>query len=437
MIRSVFAKIFLWFLVAMLSSIAALFVTQWVLSSSVRQDDPFVRTMRLQAELLRRGYESGGKAELAKLSAQLDEIFPGKRHLVDLKGQDLLTGEDKSQLVAKAVAPGLFPRFTRPPAVGLPIGDGKYRYLIEVSGRAPSLWSTIPYSLWILLFVGVLWYPFTKYLIAPVQQLRETVDRFGRGDLTVRTGSTRADEFGQVSRAFDQMAERIETLLTAERRLLQDVSHELRTPLSRLGFAIELARTSNDREASLARIRKEVDRLSALVGQLLQVTRAEGDPGSRELEEISLNGLLAEVAEDAAWEAEIRQVRIACRVTEQVTEQVSVLGDGELLRRAVENVVRNAIRYAPGNSTVEVTLDRDRGHAFIRVRDQGPGVAEQHLTEIFKPFFREDVSRTGSTGGVGLGLAIVSRAVNLHHGAVRAQNTQPGLMVEIELPAAA
>ncbi|MCX6597761.1 MAG: ATP-binding protein, partial [Acidobacteria bacterium] len=214
---------------------------------------------------------------------------------------------------------------------------------------------------------------------------------------------------------------------------LQDVSHELRTPLSRLGFAIELARTSTDREASLARIRKEVDRLSALVGQLLQVTRAEGDPGSRELEEISLDALLAEVAEDAAWEAEIRHVRITCRVA----EAVHVLGDTELLRRAVENVVRNAIRYAPDNSTVELTLARDQGRAVIRVRDQGPGVAEQHLTEIFKPFFREDISRTGSTGGVGLGLAIVSRAINLHHGTVRAENAQPGLMIEIELPAAA
>lgn len=433
MIRSVFAKIFLWFLVAMLSSIAALFVTQWVLSSTVRQDDPFVRTLRLQAELLRRGYESGGKAELVKLSGQLDGIFPGKRYFIDRQGLDLLTGDDKSQLAAKAVVPSMFPRFSRPPAVGLSVGDGKYRYLIEMTGRVPSLWSTIPYSLWILLFVGVLWYPFTKYLIAPVQQLRATVDRFGRGDLTVRTGSTRADEFGQVSRAFDQMADRIETLLTAERRLLQDVSHELRTPLSRLGFAIELARTSADREASLARIRKEVDRLSALVGQLLQVTRAEGDPGSRDMEDISLDGLLAEVAEDAAWEAEIRQVRISCRVA----EPVHVLGDTELLRRAVENVVRNAIRYAPDNSTVEVTLARDHGHAVIRVRDQGPGVAEQHLTEIFKPFFREDVSRTGATGGVGLGLAIVSRAINLHHGTVRAENAQPGLMVEIELPAAA
>ncbi len=433
MIRSVFAKIFLWFLVAMVSSIAALVATQWVVSSSVRQDDPFVRTLRLQAELLRRGYEAGGQAELVKLASQIDGIFPGKRYFVDRQGRDLLTGEDRSQLAAKAQPPSMFPRFPRPAAVGLIVGDGKYQYLIELGSRPPSLWGTIPSSLWILLFVGALWYPFTKYLIAPVQQLRATLERFGRGDLTVRTGSTRADEFGQVSRAFDQMADRIETLLTAERRLLQDVSHELRTPLSRLGFAVELARTSPDREASLARIRKEVDRLSALVGQLLQVTRAEGDPGSRELEEISLDGLLAEVAEDAAWEAEIRHVRITCRVT----EPVSVLGDGELLRRALENVVRNAIRYAPDNSTVEVTLDRDHGHAFIRVRDQGPGVAEQHLKEIFKPFFREDVSRTGSTGGVGLGLAIVSRAVNLHHGAVRAQNTQPGLMVEIELPAAA
>jgi two-component system sensor histidine kinase CpxA len=207
----------------------------------------------------------------------------------------------------------------------------------------------------------------------------------------------------------------------------------LRTPLSRLGFAIELARKAPDRDAALDRIRKEVDRLNSLVNQLLQVTRAEGDPAAREMEPVPLDELLREVAEDTAWEAELRKVRIVARIGEHAT----VRGDRELLRRAIENVVRNALRYAPENSTVEIGLESSKDSARIRVRDEGPGVAEENLEQIFQPFFREDSSRNAATGGVGLGLAITYRAIHLHHGQVRARNAAPGLMVEIELPVAA
>jgi two-component system sensor histidine kinase CpxA len=255
------------------------------------------------------------------------------------------------------------------------------------------------------------------------------VERFGRGDLTARANFTRGDEIGQMSRAFDQMGERIETLLTAERRLLRDISHELRSPLARLSFAAELLRTADDREAAAARIRKEIARLTVLVGSLLDMTRAEGDPESRKFEPVGLAGLLEGIAHDCRIEAEARH----CRV-DLAASPIEITGDPELLRRAIENVVRNAIRYAPEQSAIEINATAQRSSAVVTVRDRGPGVPEDSLARIFTPFYRVDQSRDSSTGGVGLGLAIASRAISLHHGRITAANEQPGLRVTIELP---
>jgi two-component system sensor histidine kinase CpxA len=267
-------------------------------------------------------------------------------------------------------------------------------------------------------------------IASPLRALARTVDRFGAGDLAVRANSKRKDEIGELSRVFDRMAERISTLLTAERRLLQDVSHELRTPLARLSFAAELARTAEDRDAAALRLKKEIERLTSLVGALLEVTTAEGDPSSTAPERLSLDDLLMEVVEDCRVEADGRGCTIALRAG----TPVAVLGDRELLRRAIENVLRNSIRYAPPDTAVEVDLEIGPTAATISVRDYGPGVPEDALPKIFQPFFRVDDSRDSATGGMGLGLTIALRAVSLHHGRLRAENAHPGLCIAIELP---
>jgi signal transduction histidine kinase len=431
--RSTYTRILLWMFGTLLISIIAFAAISWVMSRTIRRDDPMSRSLTLQLDMMRRAYESGGVESLVRQMEQVEEFFPGQRFLTDGSGRDLITGEDRSDQIRHAPRPGIFPRFLSPgQAIVYPSADFRYYYIIRTPWR-PSMWTVLPYFLWILLAIAVLAWVFTRNLVRPLRALRDTLDRFGKGDLSARTNSRRRDEFGELSRTFDDMAARIETLLTAERRLLQDVSHELRTPLSRLGFAIELARRAPDRDASLDRIRKEVERLNQLVGQLLEVTRAEGDPGSRTLELFSLDGLLGEIAADAGWEAELRHVRILTRID----TRLAVRGDRELLRRAIENVLRNAIRYAPESSTIRIHLDANEQGAAIRVQDEGPGVAEENLHQIFQPFFREDSSRNGATGGLGLGLAIACRAIHLHHGKVRAANTKPGLMVEIELPVAA
>jgi two-component system, OmpR family, sensor histidine kinase CpxA len=192
-----------------------------------------------------------------------------------------------------------------------------------------------------------------------------------------------------------------------------------------MSFAAELARTAEDREAAVARLKKEIDRLTALVGSLLQATRVEGEPASLNQETIRMDELLREVVEDGRVEAEAR----GCGLVLDAPE-TTVTGDRELLRRAIENVLRNAVRYTPEKSTVEVKLENRR----VSVRDYGPGVPEEALTRIFQPFYRVDDSRTQSTGGAGLGLAIAQRAVDLHRGRVWAENANPGLRVWMELP---
>jgi signal transduction histidine kinase len=257
------------------------------------------------------------------------------------------------------------------------------------------------------------------------------VERFGRGDLGIRFQLSRQDEIGELARAFNLMADQITTLLSAERRLLQDVSHELRSPLARLGFAVELAKTNSDREAALARIRKEADRLNHLVDELLQLTRAESDPTARNLEAVELGELLRDLVADCAIEAEVR----GCRLVLRISEKAFVTADRELLRRACDNVLRNAIRHAPAESAVEIVVSVSDSLATVSVRDHGPGVPPDALGEIFKPFYRVENDRDRSSGGVGLGLAIASRAVALHQGRMTARNANPGLILDIELPA--
>jgi two-component system sensor histidine kinase CpxA len=172
--------------------------------------------------------------------------------------------------------------------------------------------------------------------------------------------------------------------------------------------------------------------LNALVGQLLQVTRAEGDPNSLRRDPVRLDELLQQLVDDSAIEASAR----GCRLHYGSRAPVTVEGDSELLRRAMENVIRNAIRYSPADAGVEIALAR-RGHtAVVAVRDYGPGVPEEALTRLFDAFYRVETSRASSSGGIGLGLSIARRAIELHKGGIRARNAQPGLEVEIELPVA-
>lgn len=430
--RSIHAKILFWLLGTLVVSLIGFGVTTWVLTASHPPPlDLLHKLQRFQLEGGREAYEKGGQEALAAYMQRLDRIFETEHYLVDESGRDMVDGTDRSELVESAARPPFFPPLNSGPvAMATPPAPGP-RLVVALRPRfRPG--NFLPYYLWILPVVAGLGYALSLHLARPLRGLRHAVERFGRGELATRINSTRRDELGEVARAFDQMAERIETLMVAERRLLQDVSHELRSPLARLALAVRLARTSDDPDAAFKRIHREVDRLSALVDELLQLTTAEGDPQSRTEEPVRLAELLEDLVNDCSLEADGK----GCRLELQTDSDVVVTGDRRLLHRAGENVLRNAIRHAPESTAVEVGLSRANGHATIAIRDHGPGVPDAALQSIFDPFFRVDTDRSRSSGGVGLGLAITRRAVSLHGGEVSASNAHPGLLVTITLPTA-
>jgi len=436
--NSLFAKILAWFWCTLaITLVGSAFISAITMNRSESdQRAPAARLVKFQLEEARTAYETGGRSELQAFLDTLSRIYDAHGILTDEKGRDVLTGEDRSVLVRRGRlgAPGVaLYRF-------FPIGDamlaraaddGRYWFFFIVPRTSLAPWFLTPEHLFYLAAAVLLCYWLAWHLTSPVRALQRAVERFGSGDLSARVGSTRRDELGQLARTFDRMAGRIETLLTAERRLLLDISHELRSPLARLGVAVELARTGENLDSTLNRIQKESDRLNSLVGQLLQVTRAEGDPNSLRREPLRLDELVQQLVDDAAIEAAAR----GCRLQYQVHEPVTVAGDAELLRRAVENVIRNAIRYSPRDAAIEIAVARRNGTAEVNVRDYGPGVPEEALPRLFDAFYRVEKDRDRSSGGIGLGLSIARRAVELHQGTIRARNAHPGLEVEVELPA--
>jgi two-component system OmpR family sensor kinase len=243
----------------------------------------------------------------------------------------------------------------------------------------------------------------------------------------------RRDEIADLGEEFDEMARQLQKLVEAQRRLLHDVSHELRSPLARLQAAIGLVRQDPRRlEASLERIEREVVRLDELVGEVLALARMEGAKPATSEETVDLAELVAGVADDARFEAQAAKRDMAL----ELSNPVLVRGKADLLQRAVENVIRNAVKYTAEGSTVEVKLSAHGNRARLVVRDHGPGVAPGEAERIFEPFYRS--GRNASVEGFGLGLAIAQAAIAAHHGSIRAENAEGGgLRVEIELALAA
>jgi two-component system sensor histidine kinase CpxA len=299
----------------------------------------------------------------------------------------------------------------------------------------------VPLRLLVVLAVsGLICYVLARYLTAPILQLGTAARQLADGDLSARVGprlGQRTDEISVLARDFDRMAEWIETLVVSQRTLLRDISHELRSPLARLNVALELCRRGNAEEItkSLNRIEKESGRLNEMVGQLLTLNRVEAGISGLGKKRIDLATLIVEIVADADFEAK----GLNRGVQATVTEACIVEGDEDLLRRAIENVARNALHYTPEGTCVEVSL-RCR-HAseglqgVIAVRDHGAGVPEAALSHLFQPFYRVDSGRQRETGGTGLGLAITETAIRRHGGVILATNAGGGLNVEITLPA--
>ncbi len=326
--------------------------------------------------------------------------------------------------------------------------DGLHRYTLVLSPPpGPRLFLgprglPIPGLIIAVISSGLVCYLLAWFLTMPVVRLRAATRQLAAGDLTARAGAPNAgrrDEVAGLMRDFDTMAERLEGLVKAQSRLLNDISHELRSPLARLNVALGLARQRSNPEsaAMLDRIELEAGRLNELIGRLLTLARLED--GEQHVPATPV--LAGRSGAQCGRRCGVRSAGagVATYAAKFLAGSWAVRGDASLLHSAIENVVRNAIRYTREGTTVEIHLEKTEGttgaEAVVRVTDCGSGVPADALEKLFQPFYRLDDARGRQTGGVGLGLAITERAVRFHGGRVAATNrAEGGLMVEIHLP---
>ena len=450
--RTLYIKIFVWFWI-----VTAVVTLGNLASTILTGPDPRERfisgRLKVIGATVGEKIEREGKSSATGYLESIEKLMNTHVYIFDQQGHQAAGTEAPDDVVKVAADPSSYRQaFFHPPgppefvieSVASP--DGQPYMVVAKLRRTSSLRFFFEPRLQAreliagLIIAGLLCYWLARYLSTPIVKLRAATKQLAGGDLTARVGTSfgkRRDELADLGRDFDVMAGRIQSLMVSQQRLLNDISHELRSPLARLGVALELARQGDPVETrwALDRIELESERLNQMVGQVLTLARLENEGGERQRIRVNLTELVADISTDADFEAQgsNRSVKVI------ETEYISGNGNPELLRSAIENVVRNALLYTSEGSEVEISIRKTTPegipHALITVRDHGAGVPEVALTNIFRPFYRVGDARDRGSGGTGLGLSITQRAVHLHGGTVEARNAPGGgLIVEILLP---
>ncbi|KUR77463.1 ATP-binding protein [Novosphingobium sp. Fuku2-ISO-50] len=424
-----FGKILLAFLLTYL----AITQTVWLVYALGDKRDPpeMVMAREIGPSALEAGAQALARGGAPAFTEALTHLSPLMRgHLGAYRTAPLAPPMGQAMLTRQAIAP-----------------DGQVwhlRFTYRRDGMASLAMHTPPEVLLLGLIAGLIFSAaLAWYLLLPINHMRFAFAQLAQGALSTRLSpriGKRRDEIADLGRDFDQMAQRLENLVADRDRLLHDVSHELRSPLARIQLSIALARQSPERIGpAMDRMEIEIARIDAMVGELLILARAEHDQAAGE-DYFDVAGVAASVVEDARYEAQVKAVTIALTGVEADQEWPLVRGNSELVRRALENVLRNALRYSPqgGRLEVEVTFGASARLFRIRVCDQGPGVSAHLLTTMFEPFVRgEGTTDEAGSLGAGLGLAIASRAIAAHGGRISASNRRDsGLRIDIEIPAA-
>jgi two-component system sensor histidine kinase CpxA len=457
--RSLFLKIFLWFWLVQVIIGGVLFAVSNVFRpqpSSRQWHSTLGYAIQRNADSALAAYEKGGTKTLNTVLMRAGKQAHVSAYFFDANGKSLGAKAPTGEVIelAKKVAAqehsaafeneGLTAKMVR-------ASNGKKFVMVwqlERKSRGPFDFLLISNAraaarlLALLLISGIVCYGLAMYLTSPAIKLRRATRQLADGDLSARVAAKmgrRRDELADLGRDFDQMAERIESLMLSERRLLGDISHELRSPLARMNVALDLIEenVNQDGREYLQRIRREANRLNEMIGQLLELSRLESGTAKVQDTSIDLPQLLEGIVADAEFEAASldRHVRLVH------ADDCQTSGAPELLRSAIENVVRNAVRYTAKKTTVEIELRKIPAETAvspqcqIAVRDFGAGVPMESLSHLFHPFYRITDARDRQSGGTGLGLAISERAIRFHGGNINATNApEGGLRVEITLP---
>jgi two-component system sensor histidine kinase CpxA len=447
--RNLYLRFFLSFWSAMLLVLTfTIFGVNWI------DSEHYEKQRERQDELARQasGVLAGGGVDALRswLVDELPMIFPDRMYVLDEHSHDLL---DRSVPEPVLVSLGKRPYPNAPNAaagknqrgpdymlLSQLVGANNDRYALSFirdrGGRFGFLKTISAVALiGTLLAATFVCFLLARFLSAPIQHLRAATRSIASGNLSVHVKGAvgkRRDELAMLAVDFDAMAARLRTLLEARQQLLRDVSHELRSPLARLQIALGLARRPGaNLTQEFDRIEQEAQRLDEMIGEILSLSRLDDPTPQVATESVSIEELLEVVCENARVEGDARGIRVAL----EAAEGMQVIGDRELLYRAVENVVRNAVRYSPSLGLVTVKASLSGQAVLIRVQDQGPGVPVALLQRIFEPFFRVSDARDRDSGGNGIGLAITARVVALQGGTVQAANDPDGgLIMEIRLP---
>jgi len=283
----------------------------------------------------------------------------------------------------------------------------------------------------IIIFIGSWW--LARSVAKPVNILRQASEQVAEGKLNIRVSpliGARKDELGQLGRAFDNMASKIESLLSGQRQLFRDISHDIRTPLTRQMLAIELAKDTSDPTQLLIKIEQQNQVIEDLVNNLLSLMQLE-DSQRITFELVNLENIINSVVNAA--EITTQNKKIIVNVS--IHGSLQIFGDPALLTRALDNLLVNAINYSPENSTIAINAFIKDKHVQVDLQDQGPGIPEQDLEHILSAFYKVDKSRTKKHGGYGLGLAITDKIIQQHDGEVLLENVSPqGLRVSLKIP---
>jgi signal transduction histidine kinase len=441
-----FWKIFVSFMIAMTATlVGAVYVSFQLASQAFDQTNVEGRESIIQevAEALARG----GERELKSWLFNHPRPAPGTVLLVTNERGDELLGRAMPRELARLLRfrpggrrpdapPNLRPMQLTPRLIGP--NNEEYRLIFSqapVTVLGMLMWPGTQVAVLsiAILATAVMSVLLARYLSSPIVRLQKASRSLAAGNLDTRVGAPftqRADEVGTLARDFDAMAERVQALVTAKETLLRDVSHELRSPLARIRMALALAqrRAGEEAQPNLDRIEREAERLDALVGQVMTLTRLRTTAAPRG-ELVRFDTLIGEVVDDARYEHPDAKLEFA------PTREVTLYGEAEGLKSAIENVVRNALIYGDRSRPITVELSVDTATATVRVLDQGPGVPETELARIFEPFYRTDKSRDHRHDGQGIGLAITARVMELHGGSVSAANrAEGGLAITLKLP---
>jgi two-component system sensor histidine kinase CpxA len=446
-VRTLFLRIFLSFWAAMLLVLLSTAGVAWYRLSQVQSVS--IRKLGEDAEA---ALYAGGVPAMQRWLADVQRRYPGRGiYVVGQDGEDILDRQMPRALSSYArrmreggfFGVGVVPSRRNDPLLLTPLftdRDGSvYTVMIDTADWPLSALRDTDVRLLLLAFAlvvsGIVCWLLARYVSKPVVRLQASARSLAAGNLDTHVGedfSRRHDELGVLARDFDTMADHLRSLIASKEALLRAMSHELRSPLARMRVALGLARREGaDLPRQLDRIELETERLDTIIGQMLQLSQLRVVEHSLPRSPLDLTGLISEVVEDARLEAGAADKQVEW----QPGPPVAVGADHDLLRSAIENVLRNAVRFTGRGTAVEVSMAGAGGDIHIDIDDHGPGIPEADLERVFEPFFRVAESRDRDSGGTGLGLAISSRIIDLYGGRVRARNRPGGgLNVKISLP---